>query len=171
MPTYTSNMPVLHRVVPILEDSSDGYQSYNAELLSPGNDMVVDSEDLLNDAEAEKDDGDIAIINPEDEPVFRADDCMRTYPPELHNSLTRLVVEGMKELVLPPLTEQPPILDTQVHNWQIENWRDHPRRDHGPAFESGGHPWYATSGLAERIARYWLLTSVGAFYSSLMATM
>jgi ubiquitin carboxyl-terminal hydrolase 7 len=38
--------------------------------------MVVDTDDLLNDAEAEKDDGDIAIINPEDEPVPRADDCM-----------------------------------------------------------------------------------------------
>lgn len=66
------------RVVPIFEDDSDCYeQSYNADILSPGNDMIVDSEDLLNDAEAEKDDGDIAIINPEDEPVYSADDCMR----------------------------------------------------------------------------------------------
>lgn len=65
------------RVVPIFEDSSDSEKSYNAELLSPGNDMVVDSEDLLNDADNEKDDGDIAIINPEDEPVYRADDCTR----------------------------------------------------------------------------------------------
>jgi ubiquitin carboxyl-terminal hydrolase 7 len=65
------------RVVPIFEDDSDDYeQLFNAEALSPGNDMIVDSEDLLHDAEAEKDDGDIAIINPEDEPVFMADDCM-----------------------------------------------------------------------------------------------
>jgi ubiquitin carboxyl-terminal hydrolase 7 len=48
----------------------------------------------------------------------------------------------MKELVLTPLSEQPDILETKVHNWQIENWRDHPRRDHGPIFEAGGHPWY-----------------------------
>jgi ubiquitin carboxyl-terminal hydrolase 7 len=70
------------RVVPIFEDDSDDYeQLFNADALSPGNDMIVDSEDLLNDAaEAEKDDGDIAIINPEDEPVFRADDCMRSPP-------------------------------------------------------------------------------------------
>lgn len=98
--------------------------SYGADILSPGNDMIVDSEDLLNDAEAEKDDGDVAIINSEDEPVFRADDY-----------------EGMYELVLPPLPEQPPILGTKVHNWSIENWRDHPRRDHGPIFQAGGHPW------------------------------
>jgi ubiquitin carboxyl-terminal hydrolase 7 len=69
------------RVVPIFGDSSDDEQTYGADILSPGNDMIVDSEDLLNDAEAEKDDGDIAIINPEDEPSFRADDCMRTPSP------------------------------------------------------------------------------------------
>jgi hypothetical protein len=62
--------------------------------------------------------------------------------PELHNWLISLVDEGMYELVLPALPEQPPILETQVHNWSIENWRDHPRRDHGPIFEAGGHPWY-----------------------------
>ena len=45
--------------------------------------MIVDSEDLLNDAEAEKDDGDIAIINPEDEPVCRADDCRSSALPSL----------------------------------------------------------------------------------------
>ena len=51
----------------------------------------------------------------------------------------------MYELVLPPLPEQPPILETKVHNWSIENWRDHPRRDHGPTFEAGGHPWYGNT--------------------------
>ncbi len=62
-------------VVPIDDDLSDDEQSYGADILSPGNDMIVDSEDLLNYAEVEKDDGDVAIINSEDEPVFRADDC------------------------------------------------------------------------------------------------
>ena len=66
---------VYTRVVPVYDDSSDDEQSYGADILSPGNDMIVDSEDLLNDAEAEKDDGDVAIINSEDEPIFRADDC------------------------------------------------------------------------------------------------
>lgn len=77
----------------------------------------------------------------------------------------------MKALVLPDLAEQPPILETQVHNWHIENWRDHPRRDHGPIFHAGGHPWYAKFSTEEKLGRYPLLTSVGAFFSSLMATM
>jgi hypothetical protein len=74
-PARASSM-ISSRVVPIYESSSDSDQSYNADIHSPSNDMVVDTDDLLNDVEAEKDDGDIAIINPEDEPVPRADDRM-----------------------------------------------------------------------------------------------
>jgi hypothetical protein len=77
MSAYESNN-TLGRVVPIFESDSDTDQSYNADIHSPSNDMVVDSDDLLNDVEAEKDDADIAIINPEDEPVPRADDCITT---------------------------------------------------------------------------------------------
>jgi hypothetical protein len=140
------------RVVPVFEDDIVDYeQIYHADTLSPGNDMIVDSEDLLNDAEAEKDDADIAIINPEDEPAYRADDCESSAIPGLYHWLTCSVVEGMKELVLPDLQEQPPILETQVHNWAIENWRDHPRRDHGPIFEAGGHPWYTISRIVEKL--------------------
>jgi len=47
----------------------------------------------------------------------------------------------MKELVLPPLAEQPPILEDVVHTWNLENWREYSRREHGPAFECGGYPW------------------------------
>lgn len=67
---------VLDRIVPIYQDSSNSDQGYNADIHSPNNDMMVDTDDLLNDAEAEKDDADIAIINTEDESVPRADDCM-----------------------------------------------------------------------------------------------
>ncbi len=48
-------------------------QAYNADIESP-NDMQLDSEEFLNDAEAEKDDADVAIIHP-DEALPRADDC------------------------------------------------------------------------------------------------
>lgn len=54
-------------------------QPYNAEMESP-NDMLVDSDEFLNDAEGEKDDGDVAIINPDEAPP-RGDDCM--YSPDL----------------------------------------------------------------------------------------
>lgn len=49
-------------------------QPYNADMESP-NDMLVDSEEFLNDADGEKDDADVAIINP-DEAAPRGDDCM-----------------------------------------------------------------------------------------------
>jgi hypothetical protein len=94
-----------------------------------------------------------------------------THLPELYHWLTFLVVEGMKELVLPLLPEQPPVLEDKVHTWAIENWRDHPRRDHGPTFEAGGHPWYATFKIEEKTVGHLLLTSVGAFFSFPTATM
>jgi hypothetical protein len=49
-------------------------QSFNGDTESQ-NDMLVDSDDFLNDAEGEKDEADVAIINP-DEALPRADDCM-----------------------------------------------------------------------------------------------
>src|SRR5688572_26548397 len=55
--------------------------------------------------------------------------------------LTSLAVEAMKELVLPPLEAQPPILHDVYHTWEIPNWRQEPRRGHGPIFEAGGYPW------------------------------
>jgi hypothetical protein len=56
----------------LISPSSD--QSFNGDLESQ-NDMLVDSDDFLNDAEGEKDEADVAIINP-DEALPRADDCM-----------------------------------------------------------------------------------------------
>jgi hypothetical protein len=49
-------------------------QSFNGDTESQ-NDMLVDSDDFLNDAEGDKDEADVAIINP-DEALPRADDCM-----------------------------------------------------------------------------------------------
>lgn len=88
------------------------------------NDMLVDSDDLLADAENEKDD--VAIINPDsdNEPHLRADD-----------------IEAMMREVFPPLPEDPPILETQHHTWHIPNWRSLSKKEHGPIFEVGGFPW------------------------------
>ena len=57
------------------------------------------------------------------------------------DALTLLVVLAMKEVVLPPLESQPPILEDQVHTWHIENWRSLQRKEHGPTFMAGGFPW------------------------------
>ncbi|PQE28539.1 ubiquitin carboxyl-terminal hydrolase protein [Rutstroemia sp. NJR-2017a WRK4] len=47
----------------------------------------------------------------------------------------------MTDLVLPPLLEQPPIIETVHHTWEITGWRMLPRREHGPVFHAGGYPW------------------------------
>jgi ubiquitin carboxyl-terminal hydrolase 7 len=52
-----------------------------------------------------------------------------------------LADEAMKELVLPPLVEEPPIIADAVHTWHIEGWRSLAKKEHGPVFEAGGHPW------------------------------
>lgn len=47
----------------------------------------------------------------------------------------------MKELVLPPLLEEPKILEDVVNTWKVENWRSLAKKEHGPTFEAGGYPW------------------------------
>jgi ubiquitin carboxyl-terminal hydrolase 7 len=47
----------------------------------------------------------------------------------------------MKEIVLPPLAEQPQIVEDVVNTWHIQSWGALTRREHGPIFEAGGHPW------------------------------
>lgn len=118
-------------------------QSYNADIESP-NEMLVDSDEFLNDGDAEKDDADVAIIHPDEQPL-RGDDCMFTHVPTCRSlrcsSLTASIVEAMKELVLTPLAEQPPILEDVVNTWNITDWDHMRRREEGPVFQAGGHPW------------------------------
>jgi ubiquitin carboxyl-terminal hydrolase 7 len=47
----------------------------------------------------------------------------------------------MKALVLPPLLEEPPIIEDAVHTWEIGDWRNLGKREHGPIFQAGGFPW------------------------------
>jgi ubiquitin carboxyl-terminal hydrolase 7 len=48
----------------------------------------------------------------------------------------------MKEIVLPPLIEEPKILDEVVYTWQIQHWNSMSKKEHGPVFMAGGFPWY-----------------------------
>lgn len=48
----------------------------------------------------------------------------------------------MKELVFPPLMDEPKILEDVVNTWTVENWRNLQKKEHGPIFEAGGYPWY-----------------------------
>jgi ubiquitin carboxyl-terminal hydrolase 7 len=60
---------------------------------------------------------------------------------EWSNWLTSYIDEAMKELVLPPLLDQPEILADAVHTWNIEDWRSLGKKEHGPVFKAGGFPW------------------------------
>ena len=48
----------------------------------------------------------------------------------------------MKELVLPPLIEEPRTLEDAVYTWTVESWRSLSKKEHGPVFTAGGFPWY-----------------------------
>ncbi|KAA8574255.1 hypothetical protein MFRU_001g00100 [Monilinia fructicola] len=95
--------------------------SFDADIQSPEN-MIVDPDEYVEQSESEKDD--IAIIDPDEPRPTPADDY-----------------EAIKELVLPPLDQQPRILETVYHTWEITNWNELQKREHGPIFEAGGYPW------------------------------
>ncbi|KAK4159020.1 ubiquitin carboxyl-terminal hydrolase [Cladorrhinum sp. PSN259] len=69
---------------------------------------------------------DVAIINPE---------SMDIDAPVATDS------EAMKELVLPPLVEEPRILEDVVSTWEVEGWRAMNKKERGPVFQAGGYPW------------------------------
>lgn len=50
----------------------------------------------------------------------------------------------MRELVLPPLYDEPKIIGDFENTWTVEDWRNLGKKEHGPVFEAGGFPWYVT---------------------------
>ncbi|KAK0635236.1 hypothetical protein B0T17DRAFT_586816 [Bombardia bombarda] len=105
----------------ILEDD------HNPQAPSP-NAMMIDAPEEHVVEPNGTDIDDVAIINP---------DSMETViePPRAND------YEAMKETVLPPLIEQPRILEDQVHTWSVQNWQSLANKEHGPVFEAGGFPW------------------------------
>ena len=128
----------------LLTDSTQ--KSYDADILSP-NDMLVDPDEyVVEPPENEKDD--VAIINPDQlgsdvelPDLPRADDCKTSHDQACSNCADIGTDEAMKEVVLPPLPEFPPILEDQVHTWNIEGWKSMARKEHGPVLEAGDSPW------------------------------
>jgi ubiquitin carboxyl-terminal hydrolase 7 len=47
----------------------------------------------------------------------------------------------MRELALPPLLDEPRILEDAHNTWAVEDWRNMGKREHGPIFQAGGYPW------------------------------
>ncbi|CZT50859.1 related to human ubiquitin-specific protease [Rhynchosporium secalis] len=105
---------------PFADPNSPGFQDYNATDAVNPSEMLIDSDEYMNEEDAKDD---VVNIDP-DQSVPRADDF-----------------EKMTELVLYPLPEQPPTLEYATSTWEIENWKELPRRARGPIFHAGGHPW------------------------------
>ncbi|KAL2025090.1 hypothetical protein VTK56DRAFT_92 [Thermocarpiscus australiensis] len=100
------------------ENQNSGAASPNAMVVDAPEEHIVEP----NGTESE----DVAIINP---------DGMET------DTLLASDYEAMKEHVLPPLIEEPRILEDQVHTWTVEGWRSMNKKEHGPIFYAGGYPW------------------------------
>ncbi|KFA48120.1 hypothetical protein S40293_09283 [Stachybotrys chartarum IBT 40293] len=95
------------------------------------NEMVIDSPDLAGaTTDPEKDA--IAIINPDS--LDQEADNLQDLPLATDH-------EAMKDVVLPPLLDEPRIIGDVVHTWTVENWRSLGKREHGPVFYAGNSPW------------------------------
>ncbi|CAN8095307.1 unnamed protein product [Discula destructiva] len=94
---------------------------------------MVDSEEHIvepTEIDAEKDS--LAIINP---------DSLETGTEQLQVLSRADDYDAIKEIVLPPLVEEPKILSDTLFTWKVENWRQQNKKEHGPIFQAGGFPW------------------------------
>ncbi|PHH62194.1 hypothetical protein CDD81_7388 [Ophiocordyceps australis] len=104
--------------------------SFNVD--SP-NDMTVDPDDYVHIGDvAEKEP--VAIISPDNLDAADGDQQLQDLP--LANEY-----EAMKELVLPPLLDEPKILQDHTYTWTVDKWRTLGKKEHGPVFQAGGFPW------------------------------
>jgi ubiquitin carboxyl-terminal hydrolase 7 len=47
----------------------------------------------------------------------------------------------MREILFPPLPEDPKVLDDVVDTWTVVSWKSMSKKEHGPRFMAGGVPW------------------------------
>ncbi|CAJ2508114.1 Uu.00g093000.m01.CDS01 [Anthostomella pinea] len=105
--------------------------SYDSDIHSP-NHMMVDSQDEMVVQPTQDGNDPVAIIEP---------DQLDNDADPLENQPLATDFEAMKEIVLPPLLEEPRILEDVVDTWTVEKWRSLPKKEHGPVFYAGGFPW------------------------------
>ncbi|KAI0908993.1 cysteine proteinase [Ustulina deusta] len=94
--------------------------------------MMVDSQDDMVVEPTQNDRDQVAIIEP---------DQLDNESETLENVTLATDYDAIKEIVLPPLLEEPKILEDVVNTWKVENWRSLNKKEHGPTFEAGGYPW------------------------------
>ncbi|KAJ9139474.1 Ubiquitin carboxyl-terminal hydrolase [Pleurostoma richardsiae] len=106
--------------------------AFNPDMHSP-NDMMIDGEEHIVEPTANGEERDnLAIINP---------DHLETEAEHLQDLPVATDFNAMKEIVLPPLIEEPRVLEDQVDTWTVEGWTNLSKKEHGPIFEAGGYPW------------------------------
>ncbi|KAK7398289.1 ubiquitin-specific protease ubp15 [Neonectria punicea] len=94
-------------------------------------DMVMDTDDYVNVAN-EPDKDPVAIINP---------DNLEPEADQLQDLPMANDHDAMREIVLPPLIDEPKIIGDFESTWTVENWRSLSKKEHGPVFHAGGYPW------------------------------
>ncbi|KAH6654986.1 hypothetical protein BKA67DRAFT_515271 [Truncatella angustata] len=93
--------------------------------------MVLDTPEELGTLENEKEQ--VIDINP---------DGLENGTEHRENVILATDHEAMRDLVLPPILEEPRILEDVVSTWHIEDWRAfQAKKEHGPVFQAGGFPW------------------------------
>ena len=117
--------------------------------------MVIDSDDYgvgANEADQEP----VAIINPDnlENEVDQLQDLPKANDREFGLRLARprvptpppscspvMLDDAMREILLPPLVEEPKVLEDFTFTWTVESWRSMSKKEHGPLFQVGGYPW------------------------------
>lgn len=134
-------------------DNSIEHQSYNGD--SPS-ELVMENDDYVGVTDAIEKDS-VAIINPDgleqedsdqqSQDLPLANDCMfypihrPTLAPQYSQTDFILLDETMTEMVLPPLSDEPKILEDAHNTWTVQDWRTLGKKEHGPIFQAGGFPW------------------------------
>ncbi|KAG6198704.1 hypothetical protein E4U10_006319 [Claviceps purpurea] len=111
-------------------DNSIEHQSYNGD--SPS-ELVMENDDYVGVTDAIEKDS-VAIINPDGLEQEDSDQQSQDLP--LANDY-----ETMTEMVLPPLSDEPKILEDAHNTWTVQDWRTLGKKEHGPIFQAGGFPW------------------------------
>ncbi|ROT43204.1 ubiquitin carboxyl-terminal hydrolase [Sodiomyces alkalinus F11] len=105
--------------------------SFNQHDVQSPNEMMVDADEYVSVTdESEKES--IAIISP---------DTLDSEADQLQDLPLATDHDAMRELILPPLAEEPKVLEDVVNTWSIQSWRSLNKREQGPVFQAGSYPW------------------------------
>lgn len=97
------------------------------------NEMIMDADDYVGVLDA-PDKEPVAIISPDNLDQVETSQQLQDLPLADDH-------EAMKEIIFPPLLDEPKILQDYTYTWTVENWRGLGKKEHGPVFTAGDSPW------------------------------